>query len=491
MKIWKKAATLLGTATFALGLAACGSGGEKTDSATDSAEDKTTTLLMYQVGDKPDNYDQLLEIANKRIEEKINARIDLQYIGWGDWDTKMSTIVSSGENYDVALGVNYIVNSQKGAFTDLTELAPQYAKEAYDQLNPAYIKGNLIDGKLYAFPVNANVWAQQMLTFNKEYLDKYNLDISDIQSYADAEEVLRAFKEKEPQIAPFAIGNGFKVAGDFGYVINDSFPFAVKLDGDTTKIINQYEDPDQMENLKLMHKWYQEGLIPQDAATNTSGYPLDGDTWFMRGETQGPMDYGDTILTNAAGKELVSRPITKPLKSNAQAQMANFVIANVSKKKEKAMEFLGLLNSDPELLNGLIWGVEGEAWGKVEGKEGKIRLLDGYKPSTHMSAWNTGNNMILYTQESITDEMIEERDKSIEEAEESPILGFNFKTDNVKTEMTNIANVMNQYSASINTGTVDPEENIPKMIEDLKTAGWEKIQEEMQKQYDEFQQNNQ
>ena len=57
----------------------------------------------------------------------------------------------------------------------------------------------------------------------------------------------------------------------------------------------------------------------------------------MREETQGPMDYGDTILNNAAGHELISRPLTKQLKSTGQAQMANFVVANVSTKQRKKL----------------------------------------------------------------------------------------------------------------------------------------------------------
>lgn len=484
MNMWKKIALGTMATAFGLGLAACGSSG---DSETDST-DGVTTLLMYQVGDKPENFDQLMEIANQRIEEQINVKIDLQYISWGDWDQKMSTIIASGENYDLSLATNYVANAQKGAYADITELAPQYAKDAYDQLDEAYIKGNLIDGKLYGFPVNGNIYSQQMLTFNKQYLDKYNIDISGIESYADAEEALKQFQENEPNIAAFAIGQTFNLSGNFDYIMGNDYPFAISLDGDTTKIINPYEDETQMETFKLMHRWYQEGLIPTDAATNTTGYPLEGNTWFMREETQGPMDYGDTILSNAAGHELVSRPITKQLKSTGTTQMANFVISNVSKNKEKAMEFLGLLNSDPELLNGLVWGVEGEAWEKIDGQEDKIKLLEGYQPNMHMSAWNTGNNQILYTQESITDEMIKQRDENIENAEESPILGFNFKTDNVKTEITNIVNVMNRYKASINTGTIDPEENVPKLIEDLKTAGWEKVRDEMQTQYDAFRQ---
>ncbi|MFD2389166.1 ABC transporter substrate-binding protein, partial [Enterococcus gallinarum] len=210
MKSWKKTMFAGFASAMLLSLAACGSNGESSDSDSNSA-DGVTTLLMYQVGDKPENFDQLMEIANKRIEEKINAKIDLQYIGWGDWDQKMSTIISSGENYDISFASNFVANAQKGAYADLTDLAPKYAKEAYDQLDESYIKGNTIDGKLYAFPVNGNVYAQQVLTFNKQYLDKYDIDISNINSYADAEDALKKFHEKEPNIASFAIGQTFNI----------------------------------------------------------------------------------------------------------------------------------------------------------------------------------------------------------------------------------------------------------------------------------------
>ncbi|VHG93472.1 Lipoprotein lplA [Streptococcus pyogenes] len=377
-----------------------------------------------------------------------------------------------------------MVNAQKGAFADLTTLMPKYAKKTYKNLDPAYIKGNTIDGKLYAFPVDANVYAQQMLSFNKELVDKYGLDISNIKSYADAENVLKQFHEKEPNTAAFAIGQVFSMSGDYDYPLTKTQPFAVKIDEGKPTIINQYEDESFKNNLRLMHKWYKEGLIPTDAATNTEGYPLEGNTWFMREETQGPMDYGDTILTNAAGKDIVSRPLTKPLKTTSQAQMANFVVSSVSKNKEKAVEVLSLLNSDPELLNGLVYGVEGKAWEKIGDK--KIKLLDGYQPKMHMGAWNTGNNKILYTQESVTDDMIAKRDQSIKDAKESPILGFTVDTKVIKTELSNISNVMNRYKASINTGTVDPDKALPKLLADLKGAGWDKVQKEVQKQLDDF-----
>jgi len=57
----------------------------------------------------------------------------------------------------------------------------------------------------------------------------------------------------------------------------------------------------------------------------------------------------------------------------------------------------------------------------------------------------------------------------------------------VKTEITNISNVMSQYLDGLNTGTLDPDKAIPELNEKLEGAGYEKVREEMQKQFDAFQ----
>lgn len=488
MKTWKKFIGVSAATLLAISLAACGNQNKSSSKDTKTGDSKS--LLMYQVGDKPENFDELMKIANKRIKDKIGVTVDIQYIGWGDWDKKMPTIINSGESYDIAFAYQYVANAQKGAFADLTELSKKYAKDYLDQLPEMYIKGNEVDGKLYAIPVYGNAWGQQVLTFNDQYVKKYNLDISKVDgSYQSATEILREFHKKEPKIAAFAIGQNFNASANMDYPLGKDYPFAVRLDSnDKPVIINQYEDKDFQESLKTLHQWYKEGLIPTDAATNTTGFPLEGNTWFMREETQGPMDYGDTILRNAAQQDLTSRPLTEQVKTTNQAQMANFVVSNTSKNKEKAVEFLNLLNTDPELLNGLVYGVEGKAWEKVG--DNQVKLLSGYKANQHMAAWNTGNNMILYTQDTITEKQIQERDESIEKAKTSPILGFNAKTDKVKTQLSNIMNVMNRYKANLNTGSIDPETTIPELVKELKQAGWDDVQKDIQKQLDEFIENS-
>ncbi len=148
------------------------------------------------------------------------------------------------------------------------------------------------------------------------------------------------------------------------------------------------------------------------------------------------------------------------------------------------MEVLTLINTNPELLNGLVFG-QRVNWEKDPSAENRIKLLDGYKGDTRMSAWNTGNSQILYT-DKVTDEDVKKSEELLAGAEESPLLGFNFNADAVKTEITSIQNIMSQYAASINTGTVDPDVAVPEMLKNWKQKNPTKVKEEMQKQYDEF-----
>ncbi|WP_412989143.1 ABC transporter substrate-binding protein [Pediococcus siamensis] len=469
-----------------LTLTACGSKKAANDG-------ETKTLTMYQIGDKPKNYDTLMAKANKILEKKVNARLKINYIGYGDYAQKMSVIVSSGEGYDIAKADNYTVNAQKGAYADLTQLLPKHASKAYKSLDPAYIQGNKVNGKLYAMPVNANVYRTQTIAFNNYFVKKYNIDISKVNSYQDLESVLKKFHAAEPNVVAFKATKGFKAEAGFDYPLTDRMPFAVDVTdgGDATKIVNPYDSKRMQTNLGYLHKFYQKGYIPQDAATNTKEYGLNSNAWFARQELVGPYDYGNQALSTASGKKngIVTREISAPLKTTGQAQMFNWVVSNSSQNKVLSVKVLGVLNSDPELLNGLVWGEEGKAWEKTDQKD-KIKLLDGYAADRSMGAWMTGDNSILYTTIDVTDKMLKDRDESIESAKTSPILGFNPDTSKIKTQITNIQNVMNQYTDQLNTGTADPKATIKKMNAALKTAGYEEVRAELQKQYDQFRKAN-
>lgn len=486
MKSWKK--VLLSAAlSSAVALVACSSLQGNNSKKAEKTEDGLTNILMYQIGEPPKNFDILMENANKIIEKETGAHLDIKYINWGDYADKMAIITSSGENYDIAFADKYVLNAQKGAYADLTDLYKKEGKALYDIMDPAYIKGNTINGKIYAVPVIGNVTSQQMLSFNADLVEKYNLDISKVNGYEDLAPLLAVIKEKEPTVTPMAYTKSSRVSDDFNYPAGNSLPFAVDLNGDTTKVINPFEVDRYMGHLRTIHKYYEAGYIPADAATSDVTYPLETANWFVREETQGPADFGDSLLSTVAGYKIVSRPITKAFKTSGSTQVANFVISQTSKNKEKAMEVLTLINTNKELLNGLVFGPEGTNWEHDPADENRIKLLDGYASDTRMSAWNTGNSQLLYITDKVTDEDVAQAEKVLAEAKESPTLGFNFNTEPVKTEITSVQNIMNQYEASIYTGTVDPDKAVPEMLEKLKSEGaYQKVMDEMQKQYDAF-----
>lgn len=73
-----------------------------------------------------------------------------------------------------------------------------------------------------------------------------------------------------------------------------------------------------------------------------------------------------------------------------------------------------------------------------------------------------------------------------EEAIPSVLLGFSFDTSNIQDEIANVFAVYNKYKAELLTGTKDPNQLVPKIIEEMKKVGLDDIQKEAQKQIDTF-----
>ena len=187
----------------ALTLAGCdrlSSDGGEAASENGSGDSDVPELLFYQVGEAPDNHDELMQFANDILEEEAGATINMEYIGWGEFEQKMNVITSSGEDYDIALATNYVNNAQRGAYADLTDLIVEEGSDMLEYIDQSYIDGNKVNGNLYAVPVQGNTYAQNMFTFNPTYLDKYDLDVTDVENIDDLEPLLEVVHQNEPEV---------------------------------------------------------------------------------------------------------------------------------------------------------------------------------------------------------------------------------------------------------------------------------------------------
>lgn len=476
---------------FVLLLSACGgdkaapnaSGGTKGENKASTSSEKPVELIWYTIGTPQKDLDQVTEEINKYTLEKINATVKINMIDFGDYTQKMQVKVVSGEPMDILFtsswALDYVQNARKGAFMELDSLLDQYGKGIKDSIDPAFLEGSKVDGHNYAIPANKELPAQEVWRFNKELLDKYKLDISNVRTLESIEPLLKTIKENEPNITPYAMVKDFMPVLPFDYVI-EKMPMAVYLDTKDYKVVNILESPELKDTLKTIRKYYKAGYVSPEVDTTTSVDDLfKSGKWFMDRAATQPM--ADNLWTASYGYPVVSTPASDAYIYNWSVMGSMQAISANSEYPEKAMEFLNLLNTDAYLRNLVDSGIEGVHYEKIG--DNKMKNLEASK-NYDMPTFSLGNIMITYLNESDPDNKWEEFKSFNAAGVNAPLLGFNFDTSKITQEIAAIQNVREEFWSSLMTGTVDPEQYLPKANEKFKAAGLDKVIAEAQAQID-------
>jgi putative aldouronate transport system substrate-binding protein len=437
----------------------------------------------FPQGELQKDYASVEEGINQYLKPKINATVKLMPIVFADYEQKMNTIVAANEAFDIAFTTNWIFNyennSEKGAFKDLGELLPKYAPDFLKSLPPFVIEGSKTSkGKIFAIP-NYQVAAKATgFIIEKEYVDKYKLDISTIKTFKDIEPFLEQVKKNEPaDVIPYfsasntfvAISNGFE-GTDQGYY---------KKGDPNYTLVNVEGTPEYMAHTQLLYDWFKKGYFPKDVATANfdevlkTGKVVSFFDWTMKpgGEAE--------VETHNGGHPVVYVTLTKPEFSGVQPTMT--AISKTSKNPERAMMFLNLVNTDPQLFNLLAFGVEGKHYDKKGPNTIAIKKDGGYAPDV---AWAMGNVTIGYLKEGQPEDTWKKTIDLNSSAFVPDIFGFSFDPSSLKTEVANIEAAFKEYDAAVKSGSVDPAVYLPKMVDALKKAGYEKVLKEKQKQLD-------
>lgn len=457
---------------------------------------KPYQIKWYFIGNGQQPDVKLIEdAASKYIQKKgLNATLKLQCYTWGDdYDNRMRMIIASGEPFDICFTSSwanlYKVNVAKGAFLDITELAPKYMPKAWKQLHPAFITGSQINGRNYAIPANKELAHQWGFWINKNFIDKYNFDVSKIKTLADIEPMLAVIKEKEPGVIPFQNLQGesaFRVL-DFDRICDDYIPAALYNDSKDMKVFNLLETEEFKEYLELTRKWYLAGYIPADAATMSEFVTdIKANRVFCKIESLKP--FADEERHSSWGIPCVTVPLTEPVVQTRDCTGAMQAISVTSKNPKMALKFLELFNTDPYLNNLINFGIEGKHFVKVSNNvitfpKGVTPENSGYRPGT---PWMFGNQYINYFWEGENTSKWDAFKKFNDSSTSAKSLGFNFDPEPVKNEMAACSSVWSTSVGPMICGAVDPK-TLPNVIAKFKAAGLDKIIAEAQKQLDAWQ----
>lgn len=428
---------------------------------------------------------------NKIFIDKINTELEIKRIDPGSYQQKMSVIVSSGETFDLchsAPRYGYYENVAKGAYLPLDEYFDTHAPKTYAQVPEEFWDAVKIKGKIYGV-INYQIAARQYsFAVQKDMVEKYGFNIQSVKTLEDVEPILATLKENEGNdkiiFSMFKSGIWHGTLQHYYGIeqIGTRYSPGAIEEGSHT-VINQYNTDEYKQYLNLMYDFYKKDYIEKNAATSTNFREICGLGTTLTAIND--VKPGDKASFEAlmGGKEYERVMIDTPFVTTNNIAATMTSLSRTSKNPEKAMELLELVNTDKEVYNLLINGIEGKHYTKVG--ENRIEIIpdSGYAPNC---GWMVGNQFNAYLLPSQTDNVWEQTIALNESADKSSILGFNFDPEPIKGEIAKCMSVYEEFGPGLETGTLDPEEYLPKFLEKLDAAGVDKIITEEQRQLDEW-----
>ncbi|HHT14449.1 MAG: ABC transporter substrate-binding protein [Christensenellales bacterium] len=453
--------------------------------------DEPTKIIwwLYASGDAPIDTQFVQEAANKYSAEKIGVVVELIFKNDEQFGLDMDTGVYYDMTFTCDWANSFVDNANNEMFYDITDLVKTATPALYERIDQKYwdVAGSL-NGKIYAVPTLKDMASQQFFRMDKERYEAIGMELPESMEFADLEAYLAAYKDNYDDVYPLMLGKaGLTGMSNSAQWISGSYlcsPYHLAGTERENQIIPFWEDEVLMERFRLLHKWYGLGYINPDAATTeTIGREIrasvrSGSAW--AGYYSGYSAWG--------GMEVQGVSYAGPFMSTATMRGAMNAI-NAAATEEQAvacLKYLELLNIDRTFRDILRFGVEGTHFNyvDVDGVKAVERTeqgtnnwsMDGFVTGSVVNASVTSN--AIYDWEKI----YADYDKALL----STLGAFSFNKEDVEAECAACSAVMAKYNAELYTGTLDIDEMLPTIKEELEKAGIFDIQKEAQRQLDEY-----
>ncbi|TVY08334.1 ABC transporter substrate-binding protein [Paenibacillus cremeus] len=507
MRLNKKhvSTALIGSLALSVALTGCSSNKPQANNSNSSGKTQGVeakaelppyelTVAFFTVSSQNKGIPAVEEQLNKLTKAKINTTVKLVPISYGSYDQQMNLMMAGNEKLDlfVTEAKNYGTQVGQGRLLPLDDLIDKQAPNIKKAVDPMYLEAARVNGKIYGITSIRDLAANRGLVMRKDLVDKYKIDLTKIKTYNDLDLVFQTIKDNEPGMTPL-VGYTPKnpPAASFVYKDFDNLDNnmgVINLKDDNLKVVNLYETKEYAGYLDTVRRWYNAGFMAKDVATtkDNANDLVKANRAFSFFTSMKP-GY-ESQASRSIGKEMVSVEIAPATTLTNNITKFMWSIAKNSKDPSRAMMFLDLLYSDKEIINLLDWGIEGKDY--VKAGDNMIDYPSGVNATSVEYGlnlnWLFGNSFISYVFKPDPADLWDRMGKFNKEAAKSKALGFTFDVTPVKTEVATVTNVINQYQIGLETGTLDPQKELPDYIKKLKDAGMDKVIAEKQKQLDEW-----
>ena len=441
--------------------------------------------------------DTVEEKINSVTRDLINVEVELKPISIWEYDSKVSLALQGGEQIDVfqTLG-NLNVAIASDMCYDLTDLIPTCAPEAAELVGEDWLKACSFQGSIWGIPTLKPIALTPMVIYRKDLAEELGLDMTKLNSVFDLTETLRAVKAAHPEITPVAAVN----AGNIGlqltventdYLTDDYYAPKGVLMNDEMKVVDFYASEEFKAICQLARTWYNEGLVMRDAATtsSTAAELMSTGNYFcyIASYSYPEEDTAASLQAQSGNYPIGAKIVASAFLDTTAINALTWCVASTSKVPEAALKFLNLTFSNSDVVNTLIYGIEGRDYVKKD--DGTVNYPDGFDSTTvpytaQLSCGTLGNFFLMYPMEGTNPDSLAWELEQNQNAKTSAALGFTYDNSRVKTAYTAVTNVIEQYLPALVCGSVDPEVDIPEFVQRLQDAGLQTIIDSKQEQLD-------
>lgn len=455
----------------------------------------TIKILMYGANAESKAMEQINAKLSEITQKELNADVEITMVGYGTYDEQLNMMLSSGEQFDLFVPLSSAETYyEAGQLQPIEDLLQTYGPNLCSMIDEKSWESAKFDNEIYGVPVNKEKADQVGFAMRKDICDELGIKYQEMSTLDDIHEALLKVQKAYPDIYPVVSDAGHMFA-NYGYIgqncAGDSYNLTVTEDAysEEPKIVSFFETDLFKDRVKMLYQWRQEGLIMPDASTNTE-IPLN---LVNAGKAFGFFQHmapGWEASNSTGTYELVSVRYGEPV---ATTNVMRWYVPVNSEDSERAVAFLDMMYSNSEVSNLVVNGIEGEDYQIIDAENGIIDFPEGVDAATvpySRNNWAWPNPQLAYVWKGEDPNIWDEYKKFNEAALVTNTYGFTFNTSAVINETTACLNVYSEYVESLYAGSLNPDEAIPILNEQMKKAGIDEIVKEKQRQIDEWRANS-
>ncbi len=468
------------------------------------------TITYLTIGNKPTNgrTEEVIAKLNKILIKRLNAKLDIYYIGWTDYFQNYNKALESDDvSIDlIGTGADWLdawPNVMKGNFMPLSEeMLMKYCGVTYSNVTKSQWESCSYEGNIYLIPENEYTqWTNHGFIYRKDLAREAGL--SDIGSFDDLNTYFESVRANHPEMIPWdaTADTGIVTLGYIMssrkyapiYEITTYGIWGEDLDNKGKIISPFYTGNELVEYARLMKKWNEMGVWRKDLSE--AGDNIDE---FYGGESAVIQHHTQNFYTVYKPNMEIYMPDVDVgfywFGKESGNLMRNSIlhgamaVSSRSKNPERALMVYDMLRNDEQCYRLIRYGIEGVQYNVT--KSGMMEKPSGYNEAKDSMVtdfwWGRRDEFELPDASYSWDDYYDLVNSYEHVAIDYPWEGIPFSTPEITEELDEISAVCERYIPLISRGQYlgPPEAKVAEFREELKKAGIERITGNLQRIYD-------